>query len=245
MGRMDCVRIMENNQAPAAYRIWGVDDVVYGPVDPQTLREWIRDERVASGSWVFSESTQQWQKAGSVPGFQSLFPDNDPGDTRSFYPTPPPQIKPGTLRRVKILADLSDAALERLLRHVEIVKVDQFREVVRKGDMGDALFMVLEGELRVRLMIGGKETILSVLAMGDVFGEVSVFDHGPRSADVVANTASTLLKISETGFRTLLVKAPELAAPILFSMGKTLAARIRADNRRLQDSIALTRAAAG
>jgi CRP-like cAMP-binding protein len=236
---------MENNQEPPSYRIWGVDDVVYGPVDEQTLREWIRDERVAGGTWVFSDATQQWQTAVKVAGFQSLFPETGPGDTIILRSKPPPQIKPGTLRRVKILADLADASLLRLLRHVEIVHVEQFREVVSKGDIGDSLFMVLEGELRVRLMIGGKETILSTLGLGDMFGEVSVFDHGPRSADVVANTASTLLKISETVFQTLLVKAPELAAPILFNMGQTLAARIRADNRRLQDSIALARAVAG
>ena len=234
---------MDIDQSPPSYRIWGVDDVVYGPVDEATLRQWISDERVTSGTWVFSDVGQQWQLACRLQGFESLLPD--PGETRVLQANSPPSIKPGTLRRVKILADLSDSDLDRLLQHVEIVRFDQFREVVREGDPGDSLYMVLEGELRVRLMIGGKETILSLLGVGDMFGEVSMFDLGQRSADVVANAAAVLLKISETRFQSLLHKAPELAAPILFNIGKTLAARIRADNRRLQDSISLARAVAG
>jgi CRP-like cAMP-binding protein len=44
--------------------------------------------------------------------------------------------------------------------------------------------MILQGELRVRVMIGQKETILTTLGPGDFFGDISLFDHGPRSADV-------------------------------------------------------------
>ena len=70
-----------------------------------------------------------------------------------------------------------------------------------------------------------------------------MFDHGPRSADVIANQDSTLLKISSAAFEKLIREAPELAAPFLFAVGKTLAARIRADNKRFGDSLAFARAA--
>jgi CRP-like cAMP-binding protein len=93
------------------------------------------------------------------------------------------------------------------------------------------------------MMIGGKETILVTLGAGEFFGEISLFDQGPRSADVVANSDSVLLKISAPKFNHLLTEAPELAAPFLFAIGKTLTARIRADNKRYRDSVNFARAA--
>ena len=68
-------------------------------------------------------------------------------------------------------------------------------------------------------------------------------DHGPRSADVVANSDSLLLKISSKAFAELAKEAPELATPFLLAIGRTLTARIRADNKRFGDSVKFARAA--
>ena len=126
---------------------------------------------------------------------------------------------------------------------MEVQRVRQFAEIVKQNQPGDAMFLILEGELRVRMMISGKESILATLNAGDFFGEISLFDHGPRSADVLANSESTLLKINSSAFQRLVQEAPDLAAPFLVNMGKTLTSRIRADNRRFRDSIAFVRAA--
>jgi len=104
------------------------------------------------------------------------------------------------------------------------------------------MFLVLEGELRVRLLIEGKESTLVTLGAGDFFGKVALFDQGPRSADVVANSEVVLLKMSHAAFAKLIETAPELAAPVLIGIGKTLTARIRADNKRYRDAIVLGRA---
>jgi CRP-like cAMP-binding protein len=120
----------------------------------------------------------------------------------------------------------------------------QWNSVVKQGEPDDGMYLVLDGELRVRLMIGGRETILATLGPGDCFGEMALVDQGVRSADVVANKDSILLKISPEAFDKLRREAPELAAPILYVISKTLAARIRADNKRIKDSINLARAVA-
>jgi CRP-like cAMP-binding protein len=146
------------------------------------------------------------------------------------------------LRRVKILGDLSDEDLARFVNFMELQTVRQWSQIVKQGDHGDAMFLVLDGEVRVRLLIEGKETTLVTLGPGDFFGEVSLFDQGPRSADVVANSDVLLLKISHAAFENLCGAAPEVAAPILVGIGKTLTARIRADNKRYRDSVVLARA---
>jgi CRP-like cAMP-binding protein len=152
-------------------------------------------------------------------------------------------LRPGSLRRVKILAEFTDEQLERLIHFMEVQPIRQWTEIVKQGQHGDAMYFVLEGELRVRMMIGGRESILVTLGPGEFFGEISIFDQGARSADVVANSDSVLLKLSAAGFLGLLQKAPELAAPFLFSVARTLAARIRADNKRHHDSINFARTA--
>jgi CRP-like cAMP-binding protein len=62
---------------------------------------------------------------------------------------------------------------------------------------------------------------------------MALFDHGPRSADVVANVDSQLLKISSAQFDRLTREAPALATPFLQATARTLAARIRNDNKKL------------
>ena len=238
---------MDSNSNGMGFRIWGVDNVVYGPVELPILINWVKEERVTSETWVFSEKEDRWQKAQQWPEMKMFF-QNKP-TTASSVPAEKPAsaypagLKPGALRRVKIFADFHDEQLERFLHFMEVQPTRQWTEVVKQGQRGDAMFLVLEGELRVRLMIGGKETILVTLGVGEFFGEISLFDQGLRSADVIANQDSLLLKISTSSFEKLLQHAPELAAPFLFAMAKTLTSRIRADNKRYRDSIAFARGA--
>jgi len=232
----------------AGYKIWGVDNVVYGPVELPVLVDWVREERVTADTWIFCENQGAWSKAAQVAEL-GLFFSGPPkqgaqgsGGTTLFSPLIP-GIKPGTLRRVKILAEMTDQQLGRFAQMMEVQNVRAFSEIVKKGTHGDSMYLVLDGEVRVRLIISQKETILTTLGAGDFFGETSLFDQGPRSADVVANHDSVLLKISAVNFRRLVTETPDLAAPFLLAVSKTLVARIRADNKRFSDSVAIARAA--
>ena len=236
---------MTPDAAEIGFRIWAVDNVVYGPVELPTLVGWVKEERVTADTWVFSEGDSTWRKASTVPELRMFF------QARGSSPSVPiaagenatEVIKPGWLRRVKIFAEMRDVQLERFVQFMEVQPARQWVDVVKQGEHGDAMYLVLEGELRVRMMIGGKETTLVTLNAGEFFGEISLFDQGPRSADVVANKDSVLLKISATAFQKMLNLAPDLAAPFLFAIARTLTARIRADNKRYRDSIHFARAA--
>lgn len=228
------------------YSIWAADNVVYGPVELPTLIEWVRDERVVSETWVFDGTNDRWRKAANLPELQLFFRKKAAAEspaTAADLLVNNTEITPGMLRRVKALAELSDEQLRRFVCFMEPQNARQWTQIVKQGEVDDGMFLVLEGELRVRLMIGGKETILATLGAGECFGEIALFDQGPRSADVVANRDSILLKISTEAFDKLRREAPELSSPILFSISKTLAARIRADNKRIKDSVSFARAA--
>jgi CRP-like cAMP-binding protein len=126
---------------------------------------------------------------------------------------------------------------------MEMQRVPQWTAVVSQGARDDAMYFILEGELRVRIVQAGKETILSTLGPGDFFGEISLFDRGPRSADVVANSESTVLKMTAATFEKIAKEAPDVATPFLQGTIRTLAARIRADDKRIGDSAKLNSAA--
>jgi CRP/FNR family cyclic AMP-dependent transcriptional regulator len=220
--------------------IWGVDQNAYGPVELPTLIDWVQDDRVTAETWIYSQKDGRWLAAGKVPELQIIFGKRQRSGKAGEMAVGP--LNTGALRRVKILAGLSEGQLVKFGDFMEVITVRQWSEVVHTGEPGDAMYLILEGELRVRMMVGDKEKILTTLGAGEFFGEIALFDNEPRSADVVANLDSKLLKVSAEAFEQLIEKAPDLAAPILHAIGKTLAARIRADNKRMKDDAAFRRA---
>lgn len=221
---------MEAQEQGNVYFIWGVDDSSYGPVDLPVLTDWIHDERVVPETWVFSRRAGNWLRASEMPELKDQF-------TLKFTSVPEAGrqvgIKPGQLRRIKILADLNDNQLAHLAEYMELQAVTQWSVLFSQGDISDAMYLVMAGELRARVVTNGRETILATFGAGDFFGDMALFDHGPRSADMVANVDSTLLKITSLAFDRLTREAPALATPFLQATARTLAARIRADNKRL------------
>lgn len=222
---------METGACDNIYFIWGVDDSPYGPVGLPVLIDWIHDERVAPETWVFSRQATHWQRASELPELKNQF------ELRfTSVPDSPARvgIKPGSLRRIKILADLKDNQLAHLAEYMEFQEVNQWSVLFAQGDASDSMFLVLAGELRARSVVDGRETILATFGPGDFFGDMALFDHGPRSADLVANVDSTLLKITSVAFERLTREAPALATPFLQATARTMSARIRADNKRLE-----------
>lgn len=211
------------------YFVWGVDEAPYGPVDAATLASWVRDERVVPDTWIYSRAASGWERANKLPELKELF--NAP-PAEAAVPLGN-SIKPGSLRRIKILADLSEQQLAHLATFLELQPVKQWATVFAQGDASDAMYLVMAGELRARVMAAGRETILATFGPGEFFGDMALFDHGPRSADVLANFDSSLLKISSSAFDRMTREAPALATPFLQATARTLAARIRNDNKRL------------
>ena len=224
--------------------VWGIDQVAYGPVELPTLVAWVKDERVTAETWVYAAKNTSWQKAAEVPELQMFFRSKAKDSASGAAArTTPAGIEPRALRRIKILATLTDDQLERFAQFTEMQKVPQWAIIVRQGEHGDSMFFILEGELRVRINVMGNETILTTLSAGDFFGDISLIDQGPRSAEVVANTDSMVVKISAAALDELAKAAPEIATPFLRALGRTLSARIRADNKRYGDSVKFGRAA--
>jgi CRP/FNR family transcriptional regulator, cyclic AMP receptor protein len=230
-------------EASHNYRTWGADNIAYGPVELPGLATWIKQGKVKAGSWVFKEQDSSWSRASDLPELKLFFKSKPaPGAAASPGAT---GIQPGSLRRIKMLADVDERLLASLLPYLEVVRVPGFGVVVNKGDHGDALFMVLEGEVRARVMIDKQESTLTTLGVGECFGELAILDQGPRSADVIANQPSVLIKVSEGALKKMFAEAPALAAPFMFALSRVISQRVRGLTKRYEDSIHFSRTAGG
>ena len=122
-----------------------------------------------------------------------------------------------TLERVLFLksANLFAGLSGEELAPVAAIAVEEQREagedILREGELGDALYLVVEGHVRIHR--GGQT--LAQLGERESFGEMAVLDPAPRSATVTAETPVTLLKLSELEFRELLEEKHQLALGII------------------------------
>ncbi|HEX5847700.1 MAG TPA: cyclic nucleotide-binding domain-containing protein [Rubrobacter sp.] len=133
------------------------------------------------------------------------------------------------LRQVPLLADLSEEDLERLYEMAETVSVPPGQFVLREGDAGDSLYIVLEGELEATRRRGGQEVVLSSYEPGQFFGEMALLEQAPRSASVRTLRESRVLAIDQAAFRTLLSRSP--SAP--FNILRTVTSRLRSTESML------------
>ena len=125
------------------------------------------------------------------------------------------------LAKAPVFSTLSPELLEPILASGEERAFGAGETIVRQGDPGDDLYVILEG--RVRVERGGRA--VESLRQGEFFGEVAVLDGRPRSADVVAETAVRTLRLSREVVRDALQRDPRAA----WAMLQVLAGRLRGD----------------
>lgn len=138
------------------------------------------------------------------------------------------------LANMNLFRGLVPEALERI---AAIASQEAFKAnaiVFKEGDVGDKLYLILEGKVRISRQLSGMgEEALAILGAGEAFGEMSLIDDTPRSADARAHEAVKLLVITREAFEDLLFIHKDLAFEILWNFIKTLSARLREANDKM------------
>jgi CRP-like cAMP-binding protein len=128
------------------------------------------------------------------------------------------------LQRVPVLSGLSRARLVELAHRAEEVEVPAGGYLTRQGALGNEVYVILDGSFAVRR----HTRTIATRKKGDVFGELSLIDGLPRSANVVAEKDSTVLVVHKRDFEQLL-EVPRVAKGVIAN----LATRLRAADERL------------
>jgi len=119
------------------------------------------------------------------------------------------------LKRVSMFEDLDQKSLEAIANAAVEQRYEPGQDIVRQGDTGVGAFIIRSGKVDVIQDRGGKETKLSTLGPGEVFGEMALLDEFPRSATVRAVEPTTALGIQRWHFRGILESHPQIALALL------------------------------
>ena len=137
----------------------------------------------------------------------------------------------GNLKSVTLFSILRDDEIHAISRITTLKSYDKNSIVFQEGEIGDSLYVILSGKVKISLFDDdGKEYILDIIGKDGFFGELSLIDELPRSANVITTENSELLVIRRKDFVKLLLENPSISISIL----KTLSERLRHADERIK-----------
>ena len=138
------------------------------------------------------------------------------------------------VRQAPLFAALDEEASAALRATMVQTEVPRGQVLFHEGDPGDRLYVIVEGKVKLGRASGdGRENLLAILGPGEMFGELSLFDPGPRNATATAVADTLLLGLGNEDLTTWLSDRPDVARQLL----RALARRLRRTNENLADLV--------
>ena len=138
------------------------------------------------------------------------------------------------VRQAPLFAALDDEAAAALKATMTTREVGRGEVLFTEGDPGDRLYIIVDGKIKLGRASGdGRENLLAILGPGEMFGELSLFDPGPRNATATAVADTSLLGVGSDDLATWLNGRPDVARQLL----RSLARRLRRTNEALADLV--------
>jgi len=134
-------------------------------------------------------------------------------------------------RKVPLFAELDEQELASIAALSSSIDICKKSIVVQEFDPGDSMYVILDGEVKVSTYsVDGREVVLALLGKSSFFGEMSLIDEQPRSANVTTMQDSKFANIRRRDFVRLLMDQPVIALKLLTE----IAARLRKTSRVLE-----------
>ncbi|MEP6853871.1 MAG: Crp/Fnr family transcriptional regulator [Pedococcus sp.] len=138
------------------------------------------------------------------------------------------------VRRAPLFAALDEEASSTLMQSMTQTRLERGDVLFSEGDQGDRLYVIREGKVKLgRRSSDGRENLLAILGPGEMFGELSLFDPGPRTATATAVAETQLIELGHDELKSFLSGRPAVAS----SMLAALARRLRRTNESLADLV--------
>jgi CRP/FNR family transcriptional regulator, cyclic AMP receptor protein len=146
------------------------------------------------------------------------------------------------LRKVEILAGLTDTQLHQVAGSCKGIRVPEGKAIFTEGDEGEDLYIIHEGSVRV--MINARNdsgevapSTINTLYPGQCFGELVLLDGILRSATVITAELSTLIVMKQSDFRDLCDANPQIGYIVMRNLAQDLAFKLRSANLLLRGDI--------
>lgn len=138
------------------------------------------------------------------------------------------------VRRAPLFTALDEAAAVSLRASMDSIKIAKGSILFKEGDDGEHLYIIIDGKLKLGTSSGdGRENLLSILGPGEMFGELSLFDPGPRTSTATAVTDAKLLSLSHEKVIPWLKQHPEVSLQLLTRLSQ----RLRRTNEAVGDLV--------
>ena len=139
-----------------------------------------------------------------------------------------------TLARAGIFQGIDPTAVEALSSALEPVEFPRAHVIFAEGEPGDRLYIIVSGKVKIGRRSGdGRENLLAVFGPSDMFGELSIFDPGPRTSTATTVTEVRAVTMDRAALHEWIGKRPEIADQLL----RVIARRLRRTNNMLADLI--------
>jgi CRP-like cAMP-binding protein len=142
------------------------------------------------------------------------------------------------LRKVVLFQDLDDQSLVTLTSLLVPKQIKAQRVIFREMDDSDALYILEQGQVVVSKHVSGEvDIVLTRFYAGDFFGEMGLFDAGPRSASAQTEIDTVLWMLGRKAFQQIFSAHPEMAARICYRLITVFIQRLRATNDQASEAI--------
>ena len=126
------------------------------------------------------------------------------------------------LSKVPFFQALEPSRLKLLAFTSDMVNFQHGEIIFKAGDPADCAYVIMEGEVEI-LSVVDEESVVSVLQLNQIFGELALLNDEPRSATLRAKGELKVMKISESLFMELIRESPKLALNVLRQLSQKLA----------------------
>ena len=138
------------------------------------------------------------------------------------------------LRKAGLFQGVEPEDVEALSGEFEIFDAPRGQILFTEGEPGDSLYIVLSGKVKLgRRASDGRENLVAVMGPSDQFGELSLFDPGPRTATAVVVTDGRIARLPKAALQKWVQERPQIAVQLL----RVVARRLRRTNTMLADLI--------
>lgn len=138
------------------------------------------------------------------------------------------------LVRAGIFQGVEPSAVTALSEQLRPVDFPRGHTVFAEGEPGDRLYIIISGKVKIgRRSPDGRENLLAIMGPSDMFGELSIFDPGPRTSGATTITGVRAVSMDRDALAAWIQDRPEIAAQLL----RVLARRLRRTNTNLTDLI--------
>lgn len=137
------------------------------------------------------------------------------------------------LRKIPLFAKIEPSKLKLLAFTSERLTYQGGQRLFQQGDVGDAAYIIIDGEASVRILTDGGEIQVAELGKGDVVGEIAILCDVPRTASVEATGKLITLRITKELFFRLISEFPQISIEIM----RELAARLERTNVQLREAL--------